>query len=60
MSNESVEIRFDSRAVDWLRAVVSVASNRRLPIDCVQVCAGGSLWSPVLGDFDGVTLVASR
>lgn len=59
MSNESVEIRFDSRAVDWLRAVVSVASNRRLSIDCVQVCAGGSLWSPVLGDFDGVTLVAT-
>lgn len=60
MSNESVEIRFDSRAVDWLRAVVSVASkDLRPPIDCVQVCAGGSLWSPVLGDFDGVTLVAT-
>ena len=60
MSNESFEIRFDSRAVDWLRAVVSVASkDRRPPIDCVQVCAGGSLWSPVLGDFDGVTLTAT-
>lgn len=60
MSNESVEIRFDSRAVDWLRAVVSVTSKDiRPPIDCVQVCAGGSLWSPVLGDFNGVTLVAT-
>lgn len=57
--NESVEIRFDSRAVDWLRAVVSVTSKDRPPIDCVQVCAGGSLWSPVLGEFDGVTLVAT-
>lgn len=58
--NEFCEIRFDSRAVDWLRAVVSVASKDiRPPIDCVQVCAGGSLWSPVLGDFNGVTLVAT-
>ena len=60
MSAAAFEIRFDLRAVDWLRAVVSVASkDLRPPIDCVQVCAGGSLWSPVLGDFGGVTITAT-
>ena len=58
-TREVCEIRLDSRAVDWLRAVVSVTSRDRDPIDCVQVCAGGSLWSPVLGEFEGVMLVAT-
>jgi len=60
MDNESFSIVFDRRAVGWLRAVVSVASKdlARPSINCVQVSAG-SLWSPVLGDFDGVSLTAT-
>jgi len=59
MEDKSFSIVFDRRAVDWLRAVVSVTAKDRQPIDCVHVSAGGSLWSPVLGDFDGVSLTAT-
>lgn len=58
MSEDRFSIGLDRRAVDWLRAVVSVTAKDRQPIDCVQVSAG-SLWSPILGDFDGVSLTAT-